>query len=156
MAPEVSQAKPKTREGSPWTGLGAVIAKEMADHLTSTRMRILEILILLTAVGTGYVALQQISGTGSQDQFLFLKLFTSARQPLPAFAGFLAFLVPLVAIALAFDAVNGEFAAVIIYDTMAYTKAEACTYIGRFCGKERIKVSSSFRYSQRRIGIIQN
>jgi ABC-2 type transport system permease protein len=109
MAPEVNQAKPKTREGSPWTGLGAVIAKEMADHLTSARMRILEILILLTAVGTGYVALQQISGTGSQDQFLFLKLFTSARQPLPAFAGFLAFLVPLVAIALAFDAVNGEF-----------------------------------------------
>ncbi len=102
--------RPKGREGSPWTGLGAVIAKEMADHLTSARMQILEILIVLTAVGTGYAALQQISGSGNSDeQFLFLKLFTSAREPLPAFAGFLGFLVPLVAIALAFDAVNGEF-----------------------------------------------
>ncbi len=45
-------AVPGAREGSPWTGLQAVIAKEMADHLTSVRMRILEILILLTAAGT--------------------------------------------------------------------------------------------------------
>jgi len=102
--------KPKGREGSPWTGLWAVVAKEMADHLTSARMQILEILIVLTAVGTGYAALQQISGSGNnEEQFLFLKLFTSAREPLPAFAGFLGFLVPLVAIALAFDAINGEF-----------------------------------------------
>ncbi|RLC66232.1 MAG: ABC transporter permease, partial [Chloroflexi bacterium] len=28
------------REGSPWVGLGAVLTKEMADHLTSARMRI--------------------------------------------------------------------------------------------------------------------
>lgn len=99
----------KNKEGSPWTGLGAVITKEMADHLTSVRMRILEILIVLTAAGTGFAAIQQISGGENQDQFLFLKLFTSAREPLPAFAGFLGFLVPLVSIALAFDAINGEF-----------------------------------------------
>ena len=42
------------REGSPWTGLWAVVAKEMADQLTSARMRILEILIVLTAGGTVY------------------------------------------------------------------------------------------------------
>ncbi|MGW8144965.1 MAG: ABC transporter permease [Anaerolineales bacterium] len=109
MVQEADQTQPKTREGSPWTGLGAVITKEMADHLTSARMRILEILIVLTAAGTGYAALQQISGSSNENQFLFLRLFTSAREPLPAFAGFLGFLVPLVAIALAFDAVNGEF-----------------------------------------------
>jgi ABC-2 type transport system permease protein len=103
------QAKQRKREGSPWTGLGAVIAKEMADHLTSARMRILEILIVLTALGTGYAALQQLTGESNQDEFLFLRLFTTAREPLPAFAGFLGFLVPLVAIALAFDAINGEF-----------------------------------------------
>jgi ABC-2 type transport system permease protein len=45
----------------------------------------------------------------SQDPFLFLKLFTTAQDPLPAFVGFLAFLTPLVAIALGFDTVNGEF-----------------------------------------------
>jgi ABC-2 type transport system permease protein len=97
------------REGSPWTGLWAVVAKEMADHLTSARMRILEALIVLTAAGTVYVALREIRTTVGQDPFLFLRLFTTAREPLPAFVGFLGFLVPLIAIALAFDAVNGEF-----------------------------------------------
>ncbi|RLC71460.1 MAG: ABC transporter permease, partial [Chloroflexi bacterium] len=44
----------RAREGSPWTGLWVVVAKEMADHLTSVRMRILEVLIVLTAAGTVY------------------------------------------------------------------------------------------------------
>jgi ABC-2 type transport system permease protein len=99
----------RVREGSPWTGLWAVVAKEMADHLTSARMRILELLILLTAFGTVYAALQEVRTTIGQDPFLFLRLFTTARDPLPAFVGFLGFLVPLMAIALAFDAINGEF-----------------------------------------------
>lgn len=97
------------REGSPWTGLWAVVGKEMADHLTSARMRILELLIALTAFGTVYAAVQNLRDTVGQDPFLFLKLFTTSQDPLPAFVGFLGFLVPLVAIALAFDAVNGEF-----------------------------------------------
>jgi ABC-2 type transport system permease protein len=97
------------REGSPWTGLGAVLSKEMADHLTSVRMRILEILIVLTAGGTVYSAMQSLKSNVSQDQFLYLRLFTTSQDPLPAFAQFLVFLVPLIAISLAFDAINGEF-----------------------------------------------
>ncbi|MEZ4862393.1 MAG: ABC transporter permease [Caldilineaceae bacterium] len=97
------------REGSPWTGLWAVVTKDMADHLTSVRMRILEILIILTAGGTVYGATQTLRTSVSQDQFLFLKLFTTGKDPLPAFVGFLGFLVPLIAIALAFDSINGEF-----------------------------------------------
>jgi ABC-2 type transport system permease protein len=99
----------RVREGSPWTGLWAVVGKEMADHLTSARMQILEGLILLTAFGTVYVAIQSLRETVGQDPFLFLKLFTTGRDPLPALVGFLGFLVPLMAIALAFDAINGEF-----------------------------------------------
>lgn len=101
--------KRKQRQGSPWKGLWAVIGKEMADYLTSARMQILEVLIVLTAAGTGYTALQQISSASSNDEFLFLRLFTTARDPLPAFVGFLGFLVPLVAIALVFDSLNREF-----------------------------------------------
>jgi ABC-2 type transport system permease protein len=97
------------REGSPWTGLWAVVAKEMADHLTSTRMRILEVLIVLTAAGTVYAAMQSLQQTVGQDRFLLLKLFTTSREPLPAFVAMLSFLVPLIAIALAFDSINGEF-----------------------------------------------
>ena len=99
----------RARIGSPWTGLWAVVTKEMADHLTSARMHILELLILLTAFGTVYAAIQNLLTTIGEDPFLFLKLFTTARDPLPAFVGFLGFLVPLMAIALGFDAVNGEF-----------------------------------------------
>jgi ABC-2 type transport system permease protein len=97
------------REGSPWTGLGAVLSKEMADHLTSVRMRILEVLIVLTAGGTVYSALQGLKSNTSQNQFLYLQLFTTSQDPLPAFVQFLVFLVPLIAISLAFDAINGEF-----------------------------------------------
>ncbi len=98
-----------TREGSPWRGLWAVFTKETADNLTSARMLILEGLIALTAFGTVYAAIQQIRAVIGHDPFLFLKLFTVNRDPLPAFVGLLGFLVPLVGIALAFDSVNGEF-----------------------------------------------
>jgi ABC-2 type transport system permease protein len=99
----------QSREGSPWTGLWAVVAKEMADHLTSMRMLILDVLIVLTAAGTVYAAAQNLRNAAEDEAFLFLRLFTTGREPLPAFVGFLGFLVPLIAIALAFDAVNGEF-----------------------------------------------
>ncbi len=101
--------EPASREGSPWTGLWAVVAKEMADNLTSTRMLILELLTVLTAAGTVYGATQSLQSSVGQDRFIFLRLFTTGADPLPAFVGFLGFLVPLIAIALAFDAINGEF-----------------------------------------------
>lgn len=98
----------RTREGSPWTGIWSVVLKEMADHLSSTRMFILEILIILAALGTVYVASQQLRNIGS-DEFLYLRLFAASRDPLPSFMELLVFFIPLVSIALTFDAVNGEF-----------------------------------------------
>lgn len=110
MSPQLEPTRHhRLREGSPWTGLWAVVAKEMADYLTSVRMLILQLLIVLTAAGTVYATTQNLRDTVSEDPFLFLKLFTTAREPLPAFVGFLGLLVPLLAIALAFDVVNGEF-----------------------------------------------
>ncbi|MGN6549943.1 MAG: ABC transporter permease [Pararhizobium sp.] len=97
------------REGSPWRGVSTVAFKEAADHMTSARMHFVMLLVLLTAVGATYGAIGQIKNTIGSDPFLFLRLFTTARQPLPSFAGFLGFLLPLVAIALGFDAVNGEY-----------------------------------------------
>lgn len=104
-----AKARERRREGSPWTGMWAVVAKEMADNLTGARMPILEVLIALTAVGAVYGAIQSILERVEQDPFVYLRLFTLNRDPLPALVGFLGFLVPLVAIALGFDAVNGEF-----------------------------------------------
>jgi ABC-2 type transport system permease protein len=39
---------------------------------------------------------------------LYLKLFTTAQDPLPSFVAFLGFFLPLAAIALGFDSINGE------------------------------------------------
>ena len=96
------------REGSPWSGLWAVVSKEAADHLTSARMRFLEVLVGLAAIGAVYAATQTIRDTVGSDPFLFLTLFTTAKDPLPSFVSFLGFLVPLAAIALGFDAINTE------------------------------------------------
>jgi ABC-2 type transport system permease protein len=96
------------REGSPWQGLGVVVLKELSDHLTSARMRVLEWLVVLTALAAVYAAITQVRDVTAQDPFLFLRLFTTARDPLPSFVSFLGFLVPLMAIGLGFDAVNGE------------------------------------------------
>jgi ABC-2 type transport system permease protein len=130
-----TQAVPRphrAREGSPWTGLWAVVGKEMADHLTSARMRILEILIVLTAGGTVYAAIQNIKSNVGQDRFLFLKLFTTGQDPLPAFVGFLGFLVPLIAIALAFDSVNGEFSRSTLSRVLAQPIYRDALLLGKF------------------------
>ena len=98
------------REGSPFKGMATVALKEAADHMTSARMHLIMLLVLLTAIGAVFGAIGRITATTAEDPFLFLKLLTVAREPLPSFAGFLGFLLPLVAITLGFDAVNGEYA----------------------------------------------
>ena len=96
------------REGSPWQGLGTVILKELADHLSSARMRVLEWLILLTAFAALYSAIDRLRETTAEDPFLLLRLFTVDRPPLPSFVAILGFLIPLMAIGLGFDSINGE------------------------------------------------
>ena len=96
------------REGSAFQGLGVVVVKELSDQFASARMRVLEWLVVLTALAAVYGAIQQVRDVTAEDPFLFLRLFTTAREPLPSFVSFLSFLVPLMAIGLGFDAVNGE------------------------------------------------
>lgn len=96
------------RRGSPFTGVGIVFLKEFADHLGGARMLVLEWLMLLTGIGAVYTAIQDLRTTTSQDPFLFLNLFTHARDPLPSFVSVLAFLIPLMAIGLGFDGINSE------------------------------------------------
>jgi ABC-2 type transport system permease protein len=94
------------REGSALHGFGVVTLKEIADHFTSVLVVVLVVLIVATAVAVVYGAIDQIREVTAEDPFLFLRLFTRGT-PLPLVA-LLSFLVPLVAIGLGFDAVNGE------------------------------------------------
>ena len=96
------------RKGSPFQGVGAVAVKEMSDHLSSARMFVLELLVVLTAAAALYAAIDRLRQTTAEDPFLLLRLFTVDRSPLPSFVAILGFLIPLMAIGLGFDAINGE------------------------------------------------
>ncbi len=97
------------REGSAFQGLGTVVLKELSDHLTSMRIIVIELLIVLVAFASLYGATERLRDTTQEDPFLLLKLFTVDRAPLPSFIGILGFLIPIVAIGLGFDAINSEY-----------------------------------------------
>ncbi len=96
------------REGSPFQGVGAVFVKELADHISSIRMLMLELLVVFTALAALYEAIDNLRKTTSEDPFLLLRLFTIEQDPLPSFVAILGFLIPLMAIGLGFDAINSE------------------------------------------------
>lgn len=103
------QVDARRRKGSRWTGLGTVFLKELADHMSGARMIVFEVLVLLTGMGAVYTSIQDIRSASGEAPFLFLLLFTHARDPLPSFIALLGFLIPIMAIGLAFDSVNTEF-----------------------------------------------
>jgi ABC-2 type transport system permease protein len=95
------------REGSPWRGLGVVTSKELADHLSSVRMLVIELLVVITGFAIVLVSLTQIREVTAEDPFLLLRVFTRAGEQI-SFVFVLSLLVPLVAIGLGFDLVNSE------------------------------------------------
>ena len=87
----------------------AVFRKELADHFSSKRFLILFGLVFLSAMLAIYVALQTIrSVVGPTSEFIFLKIFTTQGENLPSFLFFLSLFIPIIGIALGFDAVNNE------------------------------------------------
>jgi ABC-2 type transport system permease protein len=96
------------REGSPFQGLGTVMVKELSDNLSSARIFVLQWLVVLTALAALYGAIDTMRQTTAEDPFLLLRLFTVEHAPLPSFVAILGFLIPLMAIGLGFDAINGE------------------------------------------------
>lgn len=92
------------------SGLMAIFWKELADHFSSKRFIILSILIYLASIFTIYVAAQNIrSGITETTQFIFLRFFTiSGENQIFTFLFFLSFFIPIIGIALGFDAINGE------------------------------------------------
>jgi ABC-2 type transport system permease protein len=97
------------REGSPWRGLSVVFFRELFDHLTSARMLVLQLLVILFGGMVVYFAAEQIRTTTAEDPFLFLRLFAPPGQTLLSFVTVLSILIPLIAIGLGFDSVNGEY-----------------------------------------------
>jgi ABC-2 type transport system permease protein len=98
------------REGSPFTGLGPVFMKELADHLTSMRMMVLTLFVIVFgALPVGFT-LQELRNVVVSDAYLYLRIFTVSPERVGiSFIAALSFVIPLMAIGLGFDSVNSEF-----------------------------------------------
>lgn len=100
----------------PHAGWLVVARKEFADHLLSARFFVLLVVLGLAATIPLYFAAEAIRLRASDisgAQAVFIALFWLApsvgeQLTLPSTAGFLAYVAPLLGLAFAFDAVNGE------------------------------------------------
>lgn len=110
-------AVPPPARDVPRNGWLVVAAKEFADHVLSVRFFVLLIVVGLAAGIPLFLATQRIHELASQvsgAQAVFLALFIIGPQDVSIFGldvsvqGFIGLAAPLLGIAFAFDAVNGE------------------------------------------------
>lgn len=92
------------------SGIAAVFWKELADHFNSKRFIILSVLVYVAGIAAIYIAAGNIrTGITENTQFIFLRLFTASGDNVPfSFPFFLSLFIPVVGIALGFDAINSE------------------------------------------------
>jgi ABC-2 type transport system permease protein len=123
------------REGSPFTGLGPVLMKELSDHLSSTRMMVLILFVIVFgALPVGF-SLQTLREVTQSDQFLFLRVFTAEPQQAPiSFMAALTFMIPLMAIGLGFDSVNSEFNRRTLSRVLSQPLYRDALLLGKFLG----------------------
>ena len=87
----------------------AVFRKELTDHFNSIRFTILFIVTILAGIFAIYIAIQNIrSVVTPTTEFVFLKIFTTSGGTLPSFLFFISLFIPIIGIALGFDAINNE------------------------------------------------
>lgn len=108
------QAAPDTNTRNPpryRAGWRIVAAKEFADSLRSVRFVLLLALIGLAGLASVHAASGQLRDAAAEVTevpSIFLALFTIGADRIPSFVSFLAFLAPLLGIALGFDAISSE------------------------------------------------
>ena len=86
----------------------AILRKELADYFTSIRFIIFFLLILFASAAGLYTAFQGIRAANLPEGFVFLGLFTTSGSAIPSLINLVALLIPLIGIALGFDAINSE------------------------------------------------
>ena len=92
------------------SGLLEIFWKELADNFNSKRFVILFMLVYLAGVATIYIAAQNIRTiVGDSTSNIFLSLFIVSGSNIPfSFPLFMSIFIPIIGIALGFDAVNSE------------------------------------------------
>lgn len=92
------------------SGLFELLRKELSDSFNSRRFIILFVLVYLAGIATIYIAAQNIrSAVGDSTSNIFLSLFIVSGSNVPfSFPLFMSIFIPIVGIALGFDAINSE------------------------------------------------
>ena len=112
--PEAPSAETiRLRDELPRAGWRVVAAKEFGDHLLSVRFIVLLLVLGLTAAIPLYFAAGQIrdaapDASGASAVFLFLFTLAAPEIQNQSVFTFLSIVAPLLGVAFAFDAINGE------------------------------------------------
>ncbi|MFC1916155.1 ABC transporter permease [Chloroflexota bacterium] len=88
--------------------MAAILRKELADYFTSIRFVILLLLTFFVSAFGLVAAAQGIRGANLPEGIVFLGLFTTPGSIIPPLTYLVSLLVPLIGIALGFDAINSE------------------------------------------------
>jgi len=86
----------------------AVLRKELADYFTSIRFITLFLLVFFVSAAGLVAASQGIRSANLPEGIVFLGLFTTSGAVIPSFTYLVSLLVPIIGIALGFDAINSE------------------------------------------------
>jgi len=86
----------------------AILRKELADYFTSIRFVVLFVLILFVSAAGLVAASQGIRGASLPEGYVFLGLFTTSGSVIPSLTYLITLIVPIIGIALGFDAINSE------------------------------------------------
>src|SRR5215207_4890891 len=123
------------RKGSPFTGLGPVFMKELSDHLSSARMMVLMLFVIVFgALPVGF-SLQDLRNVVVSDPYLFLRIFTGAPERVGlSFVDALNFVIPLMAIGLGFDSINSEFNRRTLSRVLSQPLYRDALLLGKFLG----------------------
>lgn len=85
-----------------------IIQKELADYFTSIRCIVLFALAIIISAAGLFAAQQGIRAANLPEGFVFLGLFTTQGNVIPPLVSLIVLLVPIIGIALGFDAINSE------------------------------------------------
>ena len=86
----------------------AILRKELADYFTSIRFVALFALVFFVSAAGLVAASQGLRGANLPEGIVFLGLFTTSGSVIPSLTYLVALLVPIIGIALGFDAINSE------------------------------------------------
>jgi len=86
----------------------AILRKELADYFTSIRFFVFFALILFASAAGLRAASEGIRSANLPEGFIFLGLFTTPGSVIPPLSYLISLIVPLIGIALGFDAINSE------------------------------------------------